>query len=128
MTNHDPATLNGYHTVTPYLTVAGADQLIRFMTRVFGAQQSERINSKKRKMTSENEIGQFNNAYIQASLAGDVPNHTSAAAGLTLLPRLLQEGGLQTITVSSHMIILGAVAHVALAADLGGTRGFATDL
>jgi PhnB protein len=44
MNNHYPATPNGYHTVTPYLTVAGGDQLIDFMTRVFDAQVSERIN------------------------------------------------------------------------------------
>lgn len=44
MTNPYPATPNQYHTVTPYLTVTDADKLIRFMTRVFAAQQSERVN------------------------------------------------------------------------------------
>lgn len=34
---------NGYHTVTPYLTVAGAERLIDFLGRVFEAQETERV-------------------------------------------------------------------------------------
>ena len=34
---------NRYHTVTPYLTVQGADELIDFLRQVFGAEVTERI-------------------------------------------------------------------------------------
>lgn len=38
-----PRPPNGYHTATPYLTVTGADQLIVFLTQVFGARETERV-------------------------------------------------------------------------------------
>jgi hypothetical protein len=38
-----PKTPNGYHTVTPYLTVAGAQAFVVFLETVFGGQVSERI-------------------------------------------------------------------------------------
>ena len=34
---------DGYHTVTPYLTVRGAAEAIAFYTRAFGAQEIERM-------------------------------------------------------------------------------------
>lgn len=34
---------HGYHTVTPYLTVQGADELIGFLRQVFDAKVTERI-------------------------------------------------------------------------------------
>jgi len=34
---------HGYHTVTPYLTVQGADQLIDFLKQVFEAKETERV-------------------------------------------------------------------------------------
>jgi uncharacterized glyoxalase superfamily protein PhnB len=33
----------GYHTVTPYLTVRGADQVIKFMENAFGARERMRL-------------------------------------------------------------------------------------
>ena len=36
---------NGYHTVTPYLIVEGADKLIEFMKQAFGAQARGRMGS-----------------------------------------------------------------------------------
>jgi uncharacterized glyoxalase superfamily protein PhnB len=33
----------GYHTVTPYMTVQGADKLIAFLKEAFGARESERL-------------------------------------------------------------------------------------
>jgi len=35
----------GYHTITPYLTVQGADQLIDFMKQVFAATEIERMTN-----------------------------------------------------------------------------------
>ena len=32
---------DGYHTVTPYLTIRGVDKLIEFLKQVFGAQRTE---------------------------------------------------------------------------------------
>lgn len=43
MDSRVPITPNHYHTVTPYLTVAGADTFIQFVAAVFGGQVSERI-------------------------------------------------------------------------------------
>ena len=34
---------DGYHTVTPYLTVAGASKLIDFLKRTFDAKEVERM-------------------------------------------------------------------------------------
>ena len=36
---------DGYHTVTPYLIVKGADELIGFLKDAFGAQELSRMNS-----------------------------------------------------------------------------------
>ena len=33
----------GYHTVTPYLTVQGADQVIKFLENAFGARERMRL-------------------------------------------------------------------------------------
>jgi PhnB protein len=35
---------NGYHSVTPYLTVQGADRLMEFMIQVFGAREKTRMS------------------------------------------------------------------------------------
>lgn len=35
---------DGYHTVTPYLIVQGADKLIDFLNRAFNATESDRVN------------------------------------------------------------------------------------
>lgn len=43
MSNAPPETPNGYHTVTPYLTVDGAHQLIDFIETVFDGRVTERI-------------------------------------------------------------------------------------
>ena len=41
MTNNSMPT--GYHTVTPYLTVSGAADLIQFLKQAFGAREKERF-------------------------------------------------------------------------------------
>ena len=43
MTSKSRPSQNGYHTVTPYLTVEGADELISFLKQVFDAQVTEHI-------------------------------------------------------------------------------------
>ncbi len=42
MSKHIPA---GYHTITPYLTMSGADRLIDFLQQVFEATEIERMNN-----------------------------------------------------------------------------------
>lgn len=36
---------NGYHTVTPYILVQGADKLIDFVKRAFDAKETERYST-----------------------------------------------------------------------------------
>lgn len=50
---------DGYHTVTPYITVKGAAQAIDFYKRAFGAQEIERMTDPegKRVMHAEIKIG-----------------------------------------------------------------------
>ena len=50
---------DGYHTVTPYLTVKGAAQAIEFYKKAFGAKEKERMSGPDGKsvMHAEMEIG-----------------------------------------------------------------------
>jgi PhnB protein len=47
---------DGYHTVTPYITVKGAAQAIDFYTRAFGARESERMTAPDGKHVMHAEI------------------------------------------------------------------------
>jgi PhnB protein len=67
----------GFHTVTPYIIVDGAEKLIKFLTNAFGAKELFRIPGKKSSVShAEIEIGS------SRIMLGDSGLHIAATAGL----------------------------------------------
>jgi PhnB protein len=96
----------GYHSVTPYLVVEGADRLIEFMKRTFGATQL---------MSMVNEDGSIGHTEMKIGdsvimLGGAGPGHPATSSSLyvyvedvdTVFRRAIEAGGTQVMEVQTH--------------------------
>jgi uncharacterized glyoxalase superfamily protein PhnB len=89
---------DGYHTVTPYLMIAGADRFIAFMQTVFGATVTEQL------MQPDGRIG-----HTELRVGDSVIMLSEVPAGQNAAPTML------------HLYVEDVDAAFARAVDAGGT-------
>ncbi len=89
---------DGYHTVTPYVMIAGADRFIAFMQAVFGATVSEQL------MQPDGRIG-----------------HTELRVGDSLIMLSEVAAGQNATPIVLHLYVEDVDAAFARAVEAGGT-------
>src|SRR5258708_36117456 len=72
---------DGYHTVTPYLTVRGAAQAMEFYSRALGAQEIERMTSPDGKYVMHGELRSGDSVIM---LSDEIPRRSTCRAPQSL--------------------------------------------